>query len=158
MKRALTALLLGAIAMAAVVTAGCAQGLPDAGRNGTATAMDPVQVTEEYLDAIMAGDANTAFLLITAESRESTTPGELPGGSAEGLKDYRTAPTRISGNKAVVPVELTFLDPDGRFGETDIDFEAVLARESGLWRVDTIATGANMEKAFGLKQESMMPR
>lgn len=135
MRRSLILLLSLCLCAAAVMAAGC-------GGGGDKSAT-PEEVTEKFVKAAMAGDADTAYSLISESSKgEIEDKEELVEGVGEGVSEYSVGKASISGDTAKVATSLTLKDLD-----FEMKFDMVLVKEGGAWKIDLAQTQAEMEKA-----------
>ncbi len=134
MRRSLVLLLALCLCAAVLVAAGCGGG------DKSAT---PEQVVEKFVKAAMAGDADTAYSLISESSKgEIESKEELVEGVGEGVSEYSVGGASISGDTAKVATSLTLKDL-----EFEMEFDMILVKEGGAWKVDLAQTQAEMEKA-----------
>jgi hypothetical protein len=144
MKKAIVAAFVLALALSTLAFAGC-------GDSGGDSSDNPEQVVEKFLAASMNGDADAAYELITEQSKEDVTDKEeLVEGFSEGLDSYEVGKGSISGDRASVPVkfQLTGLD-------MEIEFNIILLKEDGSWKISGPDTDAETEKALEELYEEM---
>ncbi len=119
----------------AAVAAGCGEetGIPG-GPEGT---------VERFLRACMAGDAETAELLITESSRREVEDlGRVVEGFRRIIEDYRIGSPHLSGTQARVPVSIRLTTVDA-----DLGFDMILHQEGGSWKISLTETETEVNKA-----------
>ena len=138
MKKAIVVIFILALAVTALAFTGC-------GDSGGADS--PEQVVEKFLKASMSGDADTAYELVTqADKDELTDKQELTEGFSEAFGTaYEVGKGTVSGDIAKVPVEF---DLGEQAMGMKLEFNVVLHKEDGAWRISGNDTGLEMEKSL----------
>ncbi len=122
MKKLAVTLLVLALSVSVLAFAGCGGG-GDAG--------SPEEVVEEFMAATLAEDAEAVYGLLSADSQaEVTDKEELVAGSADAIDSYEVGEATISGDEARVPTSIVLAGL-----ESSLDFEVVLLKEDGAWRI-----------------------
>ncbi|NPV58703.1 MAG: DUF4878 domain-containing protein [Actinobacteria bacterium] len=135
MRKVFILLLSLCIGVAALVVVGC---------GGGGSSDSPEQVVEKFVKATMAGDADTAYSLISEDSKdEIESKEELVEGVGEGVSDYSVGGASVSGDTAKVATSLTLKDID-----FEMKFDMILVKEGGAWKIDLAQTQTEMEKAL----------
>ncbi|MBC7230951.1 MAG: DUF4878 domain-containing protein [Actinobacteria bacterium] len=135
MRRSLILLMSLCLCAAVLAVVGC-------GGGGDKSA-SPEQVVEKFVKAALAGDADTAYSLITEGSKgEVENKEDLVEGVSEGVSEHSVGKSSISGDTARVQTSLTLKDLDFK-----MEFEMVLVKEGGAWKIDLKQTQTEMEKA-----------
>ena len=138
MKRIIVTLLALALTVSVIALAGCG------GDGDGGNADPPEQVVEEFMAATLAEDAETVYGLLSAESQaEVPDKEELVAGSADVIDSYEVGTAVVSGDTARVPASLAMIG-----FESSLDFEVVLVKEDGAWKISLSETGASMDEAF----------
>ena len=135
MKKAVIFTFVLALAAATLAFAGCGNG---------GSSLTPEQVVGEFLSAAMEGNADAAYDLITEDSKSEVGDKEsLVAGFSDSVGSYEVGKATISGDRATVPVsyELQGLD-------TGIEFDTILKKENGSWKISLIDTNAAAEEAL----------
>ena len=141
MKKAVIFAFVLALAAATLAFAGCGNG---------ESSFTPEQVVGEFLSAAMEGDADAAYDLITEESKSEVGDKEsLVAGFSESVNSYEIGKGTVSGDRASVPVSYELEGLDG-----GIEFDTILNKENGSWKISLIDTNAAAEEALNeLMQE-----
>jgi len=138
MKKLAVTLLVLALSVSVLAFAGCGGG----GNGGDADS--PEKVVEEFMAATLAEDAETVYGLLSADSQaEVTDKEELVAGSKDAIDSYEVGEATISGDEARVPTSIVLAGL-----ESSLDFEVVLLKEDGAWKISLSETGASMDEAF----------
>lgn len=104
----------------------------------------PETIVVKFFEASLAGDADTAYNLLTEASKaEIKDKGELVKGFSESIDSYSAGSPKVSDNKARVPVTLKL-----KAFESNLSFDMILMLENGLWRISLSESGAELEKAM----------
>lgn len=103
----------------------------------------PQQVAEKFVQAMLDEDGDAAWAIITAASKEGISKEELVEGGSEGIEDYSIGEAVTAGDEAKVKTSfvLTGLDKP-------MEFDMVLVREDGAWKVSLADTQAEIEKSL----------
>lgn len=135
MRKAFILLLSLCIGVAALAVVGC---------GGGGSSDSPEQVVEKFIKATIAGDADTAYSLISEDSKdEIETKEQLVEGVGEGVSDYSVGGASVSGDTAKVAASLTLKDL-----EFEMKFDMILVKEDGAWKIDLAQTQTEMEKTI----------
>lgn len=134
MKRAVILLSVFALAVLVLALAGC---------GGEEVSSDtPEQVVEKFMTAAMAGDSDTAYDLISEDSKVEIGDEEnLVAGFSASVMGYEVGTATISGNMASVPMSYQFQGFEG-----GIEFNMILVKESGGWKISLIETEKELEQ------------
>lgn len=97
----------------------------------------PERVAQDFWDASVDGDFETASEYVTESSRSLMDRAE----DAPEVEDVELGDAAIEGDRATVPTTLTAIINDRPF---DLEFETVLEREGRAWKVDLRATSGQM--------------
>lgn len=144
MKKIIITLLVLALSISVLAFAGC--GGSDSGDGDS-----PEKVVEQFMQGTLAEDADAIYgLLSEASKAEVTDKEELVAGSADAIDSYTVGKATISGDEARVPstIVLTGLD-------STLEFDVVLVKEDGAWKISLSETGASMDDAFEKIMEDM---
>ncbi len=145
MRRAVIVLFVLALAAATLAFAGC-------GGDGTSS-NTPEQVVGEFLAAAVEGDADTAFELISEDSKTEVGDKEnLVAGFSDSVSSYEVGDATITGDKAMVPVNYQLQGMDG-----GLEFNTVLIMENGSWKISLSDTNAEAEKALDELMQEFEP-
>ncbi len=95
------------------------------------------------MQAMLDEDGDAAWAIITAASKEGISKEELVEGGSEGIEDYSIGEAVTAGDEAKVKTSfvLTGLDKP-------MEFDMVLVREDGAWKVSLADTQAEIEKSL----------
>lgn len=143
MKRGMTALAVAALVMGAVAMAGCGLNKKEAG-GSINTAVDPVQVVEEFFAAMIQGDGDTTISFLTDSSRLLVNPEELALDPSQATVKCSTGRAQVSGDRATVPASLIIQDKNFDI-DLELEFNMVLVRENNRWKIawDEVETGTH---------------
>ncbi|MEW6555144.1 MAG: hypothetical protein AB1384_12770 [Actinomycetota bacterium] len=137
MKKLVVILLALALSVSIPALAGCG-----GGSNGADDS--PEQVVEEFMSATLAEDADAVYELLSEDSQaEVTDKEELVAGSADAIDSYEVGKATINGDEARVATSIALTGFEG-----SLDFEVVLLKEGGAWKISLSETGASMDEAF----------
>jgi hypothetical protein len=110
------------------------------GGNGGEPSESPSQVAEKYMQASIAGDANTAYNLLSSQDRQQITLEQMQQ-QAEAMKEllaqysFRVGEETINGDEATVAITIT--GPDPETGETAEETQSLpLVKEDGAWKIN----------------------
>ncbi len=103
----------------------------------------PQQVAEGFWKALENGDADKAYDLLSESDKTQIGKEELVEGFARSVESYSVGEAEISGNTAVIPVKTRLKNL-----EIDLEFDMILARENGSWKVSFSEMNNEMQKAF----------
>ncbi len=139
MKKAIAMVLILALAVTALVFAGCG------GSSGSGDS--PEQVVEKFLKAAEKGDADTAYELVTQADKDALTDKQE---LTEGFTDifgtsYEVGKGTVSGDTAKVPVKF---DMGEQAMGMELEFNIVLHKEDGAWKISGDDTALEMEKTM----------
>jgi len=144
MKKAVIILLVLALAAAMLAFAGCGGG----GSSDT-----PEQVVEQFLSASMEENADAAYELISEDSKSELEDKEsLVAGFSEGVDGYEVGTATISGDEARVPVSFNLAGL-----EAAVEFDMVLVKEDGAWKIAVADTNLEAEKALEELMQQLQP-
>jgi predicted small lipoprotein YifL len=134
MRKTVVMLLALALSVTVLALAGCGGGNADS----------PEQVVEEFMSATLAEDAEAVYELLSAATQaELTSTVDLVEGSADAIDSYEVGEATISGDEARVATSIALTGLDG-----PLEFEVVLVKEDGAWKISLSETGASMDEAF----------
>ncbi|MDD3718113.1 MAG: DUF4878 domain-containing protein [Actinomycetota bacterium] len=144
MKKIIITLLVLALSVSVLALAGC--GGSDSGDGDS-----PEKVVEQFMKSTVAEDADAVYdLLSEADQAEVTDKEELVAGSADAIDSYTVGKATISGDEARVPSTIVLTDLD-----STLEFDVVLVKEGGAWKISLEGTGASMDDAFDKIFEDM---
>jgi len=107
------------------------------------------QVAQAFWDATVAGDAELAQTFVSAGSMFQ--PNKSKGDSPPG--DVKLGAVDVDGDDAAVETVVTKLDAESPM---NMEFETILVREEGSWKIDMDkTTGSMMQGAFAAMAEAM---
>lgn len=143
MKKSAVILLVLALSLSMLALAGC---------GGSSESSDsPEKVVEKFMQGTLAEDADAVYELLSEDSQvEVTDKEDLVAGSADAIDSYTMGKAEISGDEARVPVSIVLKELD-----TTIEFDVVLLKEDGSWKISLSETGASMDEAFEKLFEDM---
>jgi hypothetical protein len=137
MKRLLITLFVLALAVSTLAVAGCGGGNGDG-------ADSPEKVVERFMQATIAGDADTVYDMLTESSKaEITDRQELVEGTSEVIDSYSVGKGTVSGERASVPTTIVLTELD-----SSLDFQVILLDEGGSWKISLDETSASLDQAF----------
>jgi hypothetical protein len=137
MKKIIVALLITALAVSILALVGC-------GGNGGGGSDTPEQVVNGFMEATLAMDADAVFNMLSEDSKaEVADKQELVEGSTDAIDSYEVGKATISGDEARVSTSIAMKQID-----STLDFEVVLVKEGGAWKISLSETGASMDEAF----------
>ena len=138
MKKIVVTLLVLALSVSILALAGCGGG----GNGGNDDS--PEQVVEEFMTATLAEDAEAVYDMLSVDSQaEVTDKEELVAGSADAIDSYDVGEATVSGDEARVPTTIVLTGL-----ESTLEFDVVLLKEDGAWKISLSETGASMDEAF----------
>ena len=138
MKKIVVTLLVLALSISILALAGCGGG----GNGGNDDS--PEQVVEEFMTATLAEDAEAVYDMLSVDSQaEVTDKEELVAGSADAIDSYDVGEATVSGDEARVPTTIVLTGL-----ESTLEFDVVLLKEDGAWKISLSETGASMDEAF----------
>lgn len=144
MKKAL-AIMMAVLACIVLLPAGCGGGEESGPSIEDVNTENPVKVTEAFLAATVAGDAELAWELITELSRTTMKKDELVEGADEFIMDFEVGTAVTDESISRVEVTMTMKEQDE---EHTITFDFVLVDEDGEWKVSMGDTHLEMQKAY----------
>jgi hypothetical protein len=103
----------------------------------------PQQVAEKFVQAMLAEDGDAAWAVISEASKEGISKEQLVEGGSKGIEDFTIGDADIAENEARVKTSfvLTGLDQP-------MEFDMVLIREDGAWKVSLADTQTEIEKSL----------
>ncbi len=133
-----------ALAVSAFTAAGC----------GGGSSKSPDQVVNDFLQASMDENVDAAYAMLTQESKDELGSKEDLSGLSGDIGSYDVGSAKISGDEAKVPVTMEIKDSG-----YEMEFDMVLVKEDGAWKISLSATEVEMEKALDeLMQEIELPQ
>jgi len=127
-----------------------AMGLMCMGCDGGEDLEDAKKAAEGLWQAFMEGDSDAAWEFVTAESKESVNKENLVSGASEGVNNVILEEVTISGDEARV---WTALDLEGL--DRELEFDTILFREDGEWKVSLPDTEDEINDALKKIQEEI---
>ena len=144
MKKAVIMLLVMALAAATLAFAGC---------GGSGSSDTPEQVVEQFLSASMEENADAAYELISEDSKSELDDKEsLVAGFSDGIDAYEVGAATISGDEARVAIVFQLSGLEG-----DLEFDIVLVKENGAWKIALADTNLEAEKAIEELMQQLQP-
>lgn len=141
MRRAAIAVIVLALATTAVAFAGCGGGDDLEGAKKAA---------EGFWKAYLDGEADAAWELITAGSKEVTSKDDFVSGASRGIDRVSLEEVTVSGSEARVRTAFALAGLDG-----EPEFDTVLFNEDGGWKVSLPDTEGGINEAFRKMQGEM---
>ncbi|MBN2025638.1 MAG: hypothetical protein JW854_02580 [Actinobacteria bacterium] len=141
MKRVTIIIIVLALVFVGIMCIGCGGGEDLEGAKETA---------EGLWQAFMEGNSDDAWELVTAESKESVNKENLISGASEGVNNVILEEVTISGDEARV---WTALDMESL--DRELEFDTILFREDGEWKVSLPDTENEINEALGKMQEEI---
>jgi len=136
MKRAVILLFIVSLAALILAFAGCG------GDGGSSDSPD--QVVEKFMAAAMEENSDAAYDLISEDSKAEVGDEEnLVAGFSASVAGYEVGAAAISGDRASVPVTYQLQGFEG-----GIEFNMILVKESGGWKISLIETEKELEETM----------
>jgi hypothetical protein len=103
----------------------------------------PQQVAEKFVQAMLAEDGDSAWAVITEASKEGISKEELVEGGSKGIEGFAIGDADTTADEARVKTSFSLTGLD-----RPMEFDMVLFREGGAWKVSLADTQTEIEKSL----------